>query len=157
MIDVGVDNNTDLEHTASLSTKNLGTDNKETLKDKQDGDNGQKRSGPDDKPSSNLKEHAQSLTWRGWEEHKFGLEMQHPWSKLLLDGKKSIETRAYDLPKALIGKRIEILQSQPGEDGVSSLGNVIDCGLTSSNSSSIVKRVGWCIFDRVILYRYRAK
>ena len=63
-----------------------------------------------------------------------------------LDGKKLIETRAYNIPKSLIGKRIEILQTRKGEEGVSSLGNTIRV------DSDLVKHVGWVVFDRVIRY-----
>lgn len=84
--------------------------------------------------------------WEGWTNLQFGLEMQQPWVDLLLDGKKSIETRAYNIPKSLIGKRIEILQSSKGDVGVSSLGNTIRV------DSHVVKHVGWVVFDRVIRY-----
>ena len=73
-----------------------------------------------------------------------------PWATHLLTGKKSIETRAYDLPPGLIGKKIEILQSLEGKAGVSALGDTTDL------SSGVVEKVGWCKFDRVIEYRDQA-
>ena len=90
--------------------------------------------------------HKKKYDWEGWTNLQFGLEMQQPWVDLLLDGKKLIETRAYNIPKSLIGKRIEILQTRKGEEGVSSLGNTIRV------DSDLVKHVGWVVFDRVIRY-----
>ena len=100
-----------------------------------------------------VKSHHQELDWMGWQNNTIGLEMQHPWSQLLLNGSKTIETRSYDLPKALIGKKILVLESQPGKDGVSSLGNILSGDAASKN----VKAVGWMKFDRVITYRYRSE
>lgn len=95
-------------------------------------------------------EHFVSLTWKGWGERDFGLEMQSPWAGLLLDGKKTIETRAYDLPPALLGKRIEILQSKQGGP-VSSLGDMVS--ISANQEESTVTRVGWCTFTKVIRYQ----
>lgn len=47
--------------------------------------------------------------------------MQRSWLDLLVDWSKVTETRNHDLPKALIGKRIQILETKHGEDGVSNL------------------------------------
>jgi mRNA N6-methyladenine demethylase len=92
-------------------------------------------------------EHSQSLDWEGWKTNSFGLEMQEPWARYVTDGIKSIETRAYTLPPALIGQKIVILQSQQGKTGVSALTNKLDL------TSDIVKRIGWCTFSNVIEYR----
>jgi len=98
--------------------------------------------------------HTKALDWEGWKSTKIGLEMQQPYAGLLLDGSKTIETRAYDLPRALIGKKIFILQSKKGSDGVSSIGNI----MTKDDMESIgLSIVGWCIFDKVVVYRYRSK
>ena len=109
------------------------------------------------KSANNIKlnpdEHKKDFHWSGWRNQIFGLEMQHPWSRLLLNGTKTIETRLYDLPKDLIGRKIFILESQPGKDGVSSIGNVLD----SNDIERNIKTVGWVKFDRVSMYRYRAK
>lgn len=80
-------------------------------------------------------------------ESRVGLEMQEPWGTLLLKGKKTIETRAYTLPKQLIGKVIHILQSRKGKDGISSLPNVMDY------PEQKVDRIGWVVFDHVVEYR----
>lgn len=45
-----------------------------------------------------------------------GINIQWPWSRLLLDGKKTIETRAYPLPVRLRGKWIAIIET-PGPNG----------------------------------------
>jgi hypothetical protein len=94
--------------------------------------------------------HARSLTWEGWNSRRFGLELQSPWAELLLQGKKAIETRSYELPSALIGKRIDILRSVAGTARVSSLGNSIAVG--SNLTLPPVQRLGWCTFERVIHY-----
>jgi hypothetical protein len=72
--------------------------------------------------------------------------MQDPWAGLLLDGSKTIETRAYNLPPGLIGKRISILQSSCGQAGISCLGDAI-------RLDSEVKKLGWVVFERVIEYK----
>lgn len=61
-----------------------------------------------------------------WKTGRFALEMQAPWAKCLLNGKKTIETRAYALPEGLLNRPIEVMESEPGEDGVSSLGDTVD-------------------------------
>ena len=91
-------------------------------------------------------EHCQPLTWTGWNDRQFGLEMQSPWARLLMEKRKTIETRAYDLPQGLVGKRIEILQSKQGSL-VSSLGNIVPM-----TEEPLVARVGWCTFTNVIRY-----
>lgn len=101
-------------------------------------------------PFTMATDHSHSLDWTGWSEPQayFGLEVQDPWSKLLLDGTKSIEVRAYDLPSALLGKRIYILQSKAGKSGTSSLGNVIDLIVKERS----VEVVGWVVFGAVKVY-----
>jgi len=102
-------------------------------------------------------DHAVTSSWRGWGQHpqKFGLEMQYPWSKHLLNGSKLIETRGYDLPSSLISTennevKIDILESQQGKDGVSSVPNVVYL-----TSQSPLKRIGWTTFVQSIRYKSR--
>lgn len=90
------------------------------------------------------------LDWDGWKDGVFGLEMQDPWAMYILTGEKKIETRAYSLPAALIGRKIIILQSRRGKAGVSALGDTVDLHF------DLVEQVGWCEFDRVITYRDQA-
>lgn len=63
-----------------------------------------------------------------WETGRFALEMQAPWAKRLLDGSKIVETRAYALPAGLVGRSIELIESQPGQDGISALGDTVEAG-----------------------------
>ena len=88
----------------------------------------------------------------GWvaDDRSFGLEMQRPWSGLMLSGEKSVETRGYELPAPLLGVRVEILEPRaPGSPGVSGLGDVLD----GDQIGKSVRLVGWCVFSRVIVYR----
>jgi mRNA N6-methyladenine demethylase len=103
---------------------------------------------PSCKPTSDQSDdpHSQKFAWEGWKTLQFGLEMQDPWAGLLLDGSKTIETRAYNLPPGLIGKRIAILQSSCGQAGISCLGDAI-------RLDSEVKKLGWVVFERVIEYK----
>ena len=91
-------------------------------------------------------QHKKDPLWEGWTLSKFGLELQEPWAGLLVDGKKTIETRAYALPEALLGKKVQILQSRKGCVGKSGLGNEVDIDGTS------VAIIGWCKFSKVIKY-----
>ena len=70
----------------------------------------------------------------------FALEMQSPWAEALLSGSKTVETRAYDLPPALLRRKIHILQSPHGTDGVSSLDDEFRI------DSSVAQVTGWCVF-----------
>ena len=93
--------------------------------------------------------HDMEYDWIGWKNLRFALEMQSPWAKLLLDKKKTIETRAYDLPSDLLGSKIDILQSKAGSTGVSSLPNVIE---TNASIDEVVERIGWFTVIQVITY-----
>lgn len=63
-----------------------------------------------------------------WSTDRFALEMQAPWAKRVLDGEKTVETRAYPLPAGLVGRWIELIESRAGRDGVSALGDVVEAG-----------------------------
>jgi len=98
--------------------------------------------------------------WQGWadQERKFGLEMQQPYSEFVLNGQKPIESRAYPLPEALIDAKIEILQSEKGLDGVSSVPDRVTLNKSRDNNSSTpspLKRIGWVTFAKCILYTSR--
>ena len=95
--------------------------------------------------------------WQGWADkgRRFGLEMQHPYSEFVLTGKKSIESRAYPLPEALLDTQIEILQSEKGQDGVSSVPNratLSKSSQSSQSSQSPLKRIGWVTFAKCHQY-----
>ena len=100
---------------------------------------------------------------------QFGLEMQIPYADHLLCARKSIETRGYSLPAALLSSeysehessttvKIDILESEKGEDGVSSMPDIVAV-LTTNNSSPIskphLKRKGWCTFTHSFRYTTR--
>ncbi len=45
-----------------------------------------------------------------------GLHVQWPWSEYLLNGRKTIETRSYQLPKKYYGQELALIET-PGRDG----------------------------------------
>jgi hypothetical protein len=98
--------------------------------------------------------------WDGWLLYKFGLEMQFPWSRKLIDGQKTIEIRRYDLPPSLIGQKIYIIETPAGVDGVSGITgnhfriNSVKVDQVDGLSTDIEgpKIVGWCIFPSVKQY-----
>ena len=120
-----------------------------------------------------------SQSWSGWGQSKrfregenqydgiqFGLEMQSPYALYLLSGRKSIETRGYPLPAALLQRndeneiRIDILESESGKDGVSSIPDNVKV-LTSKErkidqaSPPVLIRKGWCTFVESFKYASR--
>ena len=58
-------------------------------------------------------------------EVKYVLEVQAPFSRLILSGEKSIETRSYQLPEDLLHTSIVLCESAPGLDGVSGLSDSV--------------------------------
>lgn len=74
----------------------------------------------------------------------YALEVQVPWSRRLLDGSKTVETRGYDLPLHLWGHPILLLES-PAGGGLAKHGR--DAG----------KTVGVVVFGRSKRYRSRAE
>eukprot|EP01083_Nonionella_stella_P277101 942070_1 len=100
------------------------------------------------KPTSSLK----PSSWNGFRSCRIGLEMQQPWAASVLEGLKSIETRSYPLPSALIHRKIDILESKKGEDGVSALrGHRFD----ATDLKQKICRKGWIIIGECIEYRQR--
>ena len=69
---------------------------------------------------------------------KYILEVQAPFSRLILIGKKSIETRAYNLPEELLGVKILLCESEPGLDGISGVGNIV---IDSQKGLSIIGEI----------------
>ena len=45
-----------------------------------------------------------------------GINIQWPWSELLISGKKTIETRSYPIPKKHIGNELAVIET-PGPKG----------------------------------------
>ena len=77
----------------------------------------------------------------------WALEVQQPWSRAILEGEKSIETRTYNLPGELRGQKLYILETRPGETGVSGLGDYI-----TFEGNDIARLVGWIEISNVFKY-----
>jgi len=60
-----------------------------------------------------------------------GLEVQQPWAQMLLSGQKTVETRAYPLPAALIGRPLYVVESGSGVARKSSLPDQVPAGHAS--------------------------
>ena len=61
-------------------------------------------------------------------EARVGLEVQAPWSELLLRGSKSVETRRYPLPAELLGVPLALIGTAQGKAGVSALPDHVPAG-----------------------------
>ena len=59
---------------------------------------------------------------------RVALEVQQPWAQLILSGKKTVETRSYPFPPWLLGRPVDVLQSDEGEPGVSSTPDIVQAG-----------------------------
>jgi hypothetical protein len=72
----------------------------------------------------------------------YALEVQTPFSTLILTGTKDIETRNYELPPYLADKDVYILESNGSDTvaGVSGIGDIIAAG---QEGLRIVGRGGW--------------
>lgn len=46
-----------------------------------------------------------------------GINIQWPWSELILSGKKSVETRTYPLPEKYLGKKLAVIETA-GKSGL---------------------------------------
>lgn len=63
-----------------------------------------------------------------WQLRSIGLEVQRPYAKLLLAGSKTVETRRYALPSALVGRPISVLETSEATADVSSLPDEVPAG-----------------------------
>merc|ERR1712232_464698 len=81
-----------------------------------------------------------------WQFHCVGLEMQRPWSQMVLMGTKRIETRRYPLPPALLGRELLLLESQEAAAQVSSLPDLVPEG------DPLVQAIGTVTFSACITY-----
>jgi len=63
-----------------------------------------------------------------WQLRTVGLEVQRPWSRYLLSGAKTIETRRYSLPVILIGREIVLLETAEATAGISALPDEVPAG-----------------------------
>lgn len=119
----------------------------------------------DVEPADAADDHSKAPSWPGWSDANahFGLEMQSPFANHLLTGTKTIETRAYALPPALLSvadkeEKIHILESVKGQDGVSSIPNIVslmtNTNNTTNNNPSLIRK-GWCTFTKSFRYESR--
>ncbi len=110
------------------------------------------------------------LAWMGvfrkivWSsEETYALEVQAPFSTYILEGRKTIETRAYALPPALLHQPIYLLESQQGQDGVSSVGDFIPAQERASDDTSTtavtpkVRIIGTVVFTSCTQYTTQAQ
>lgn len=74
-----------------------------------------------------------------------GLEVQSPWSTRLLNGEKTIETRAYPLPENMMNCPILILESPQGISKTSSIPDIVE-------EKGLLKIVGLVSFSENIQY-----
>lgn len=78
----------------------------------------------------------------------YALEVQVPYSTLIISGRKTIETRRYALPPCLIAKSLHILESAQGSPGVSALGDEIRL----DDSSALCSIIGSVVFSGCKIY-----
>ena len=45
-----------------------------------------------------------------------GINIQSPWSRLLIEGDKCVETRSYPIPEKYVGEDLGLIET-PGKDG----------------------------------------
>ncbi|MGE3759560.1 MAG: hypothetical protein AB7H97_17475 [Pseudobdellovibrionaceae bacterium] len=69
-----------------------------------------------------------------------GINIQWPWSELIVTGKKRVETRSYRLPERLYGVEIAIIET-PGKQGLKEAG------------ISKARIIGTVIFEKSYLYK----
>jgi SAM-dependent methyltransferase len=81
----------------------------------------------------------------------YALEVQAPYSTYILQGRKTIETRAYPLPPCLLNQRVLLLEPVAAQAGVSSLPSSIPAG------SALCRIVGSVTFTACALYTNRAQ
>lgn len=70
-----------------------------------------------------------------------GVNIQWPWSRLIVEGKKTVETRTYSLPKKYIGQELAIIET-PGPHGK----------WQGINKAQII---GTVIFEKTFRYDYK--
>ena len=81
---------------------------------------------------------------------RYALEVQAPYSTYILDGQKTIETRAYPLSACLLHQPILLLQPATGQDAVSSLPSYIPA------HSTVGRIVGTVTFSACTQYASQA-
>lgn len=79
------------------------------------------------------------------DEPRVGLEVQEPFCGMLLAGRKSVETRSYALPAALLGRPVELVRSGEGVAGSSAVPDAVPAGTTGL---AVVGRVVFAACER---------
>ena len=82
------------------------------------------------------------------ESRTYGLELQEPFSEALISGRKTIETRLYSLPEALLYKHVVVIESGKGQDGRSGLGDSV----ALKNDGSYPRCIGSVVFSECFEY-----
>lgn len=77
-------------------------------------------------------------------DHIYALEVQYPYSNFILNGSKTIESREYSLPGALLNQSILLLESGQGSEGISSLPDVISPDIARSGNLHVIGIVTFC-------------
>lgn len=72
-----------------------------------------------------------------------GINIQRPWSTLIVDGTKVVETRSYPIPKKYVGVEIAIIET-PGAQGI-------------RDKSRPAKIVGTVVFENCFQYNSKAE
>ncbi len=84
------------------------------------------------------------------DERRYGLELQLPFSELLISGEKTIETRNYEIPSNLLYRHILIIESKKGKDGVSAVGSI--CRNETDDPDGNIRIIGSVVFGECIEY-----
>lgn len=83
---------------------------------------------------------------------QWALEVQEPWSRKILDGSKSIETRQYDLPSGLLGRRLYLLETPSGTTGKSNLEDYTVLSSRATKGNRVARIIGWIQISSVVKY-----
>ena len=75
-----------------------------------------------------------------------GLNVQWPWSQLILSGKKTVETRSYKLPELYLGKKLAIIETPGKRRGRPDKASIVGL-VTFSKSFRYKSRKEW-LLDR---------
>jgi len=90
------------------------------------------------------------------DDETLGLEVQKPYASLLVDGEKTTDVRGYALDATCVGKRVYVVETSGGVEGVPVLGtgetNVAEDGRVSSTPGGVARVIGWVVFEACVEY-----
>ena len=97
--------------------------------------------------------HKKQSHWDGWSQQNkyFGLEVQHPFSTLMLEKKKTVDIRRYELPKQLWNKPLLLLETPSSSSSVSKIPNVV-CSEAEITEKYNIQPRGWFTVRECIKY-----